>query len=51
MKHNGNLTIRNQADADKYRELTEVTGYLSIDSEAKLEAPKLFSPEHQETQK
>ncbi len=43
MKYNGNLAIRNQADADKNRNLTEVTGGLSIYSEAKLDAQKLES--------
>ena len=34
--HQGNLVIRNAADAEKYRSLTEVTGYLSIHADAKL---------------
>lgn len=43
MKHQGNLIIKTQADADKYTSLTEVTGFLSIDASAKLDAPKLES--------
>ena len=43
MKYEGNLVIRTKADANKYSELTEVTGNLSINSEAKLDAPKLES--------
>jgi hypothetical protein len=38
MIHKGNLEIRTQADADKYRGVTEVTGYLYINSSAKLDA-------------
>lgn len=41
--YNGNLDIRTQADADKWRDLTEVTGYLYINSSAKLDAPALYS--------
>ena len=40
MKHQGNLVIRTQADADKYSGLTEVTGGLSINASAKLDALK-----------
>jgi hypothetical protein len=43
MKHVGNLTIRTQADADKYAGLTEVTGYLYIYASAKFDAPQLES--------
>jgi hypothetical protein len=43
MKHQGNLTIRTQADADRYSGLTEVSGDLYIYAEAKLDAPKLES--------
>jgi hypothetical protein len=41
--HEGNLTIRTAADAEKYRNITKVTGYLSINSNAKLDAPALTS--------
>ena len=41
--HKGNLEIRNQADAEKYKHLTKVTGDLYINSSAKLDAPKLES--------
>ena len=34
MKHQGNLVIRTQADADKYSGLTEVTGHLYINASA-----------------
>jgi hypothetical protein len=43
MKHEGNLTIRTTADAKKYAGLTAVSGDLSINAEAKLDAPKLES--------
>jgi hypothetical protein len=43
MIHKGNLEIRTQADADKYRGVTEVTGDLYIHSGAKLDAPALTS--------
>jgi hypothetical protein len=41
--HEGNLTIRTAADAEKYRNITKVTGDLSINSNAKLDAPALTS--------
>jgi hypothetical protein len=41
--HQGNLEIRSAADAEKYRSITKVTGYLSIHSSAKLDAPALTS--------
>lgn len=43
MKYEGNLVIRTKADAKKYSELTEITGDLSINSKAKLDAPKLYA--------
>jgi len=36
--HHGNLEIRNAADAEKYRNITKVTGDLYINSSAKLDA-------------
>lgn len=42
MKHQGNLTITAE-NAERYRTLTEVTGYLYINSSAKLDAPALYS--------
>ena len=41
--HQGNLEIRNAADAEKYKGLTKVTGYLSISSGAELIAGKLYT--------
>ena len=41
--HNGNLEIRNSSDAEKYKNVTKVTGYLYIHSSAKLDAPALTS--------
>jgi hypothetical protein len=41
--HQGNLEIRNAADAEKYKNITKVTGYLSINGSAKLDAPALTS--------
>ena len=38
--HEGNLIIRNAADAEKYQNITKVTGYLSINASAKLDALK-----------
>jgi len=40
--YNGNLEIRTQADAEKWRDLTEVTGDLSINGSTKLDAPLLY---------
>jgi len=33
MKHNGNIIINDKADAKKYQEVTEVTGYMYINAE------------------
>jgi hypothetical protein len=41
--HEGNLTIRTAADAEKYRNITKVTGNLYINSNVKLDAPALTS--------
>ena len=41
--YEGNLIIRTDADAKKYATLTKVTGYLSINGSAKLDAPALTS--------
>ena len=38
--YKGNLTITTQADAEKYRHLTKITGYLYINASAKLDALK-----------
>lgn len=43
MKYAGNLIIRTKEDAKKYADLREVTGSLSIDAEAKLDALKLYA--------
>ena len=40
--HNGNLEIRNSSDAEKYKNVTKVTGYLYIHSSARLTAGKLY---------
>jgi len=38
MKHQGDLIIKTKADAQKYADVTEVSGYLSIRADAKLDA-------------